>query len=174
MVFGQQFKRLGGVVSVVNEWTPCVSSSVKSFFSLVQALGGTVRRLLTRKPWHPMIWLVGRRRLDSIHTHTPYISSPPQRLRCTPHTHTQHTHTHTQTLEGEDSSDSGSPEPNSEEAIFSLLFQQCDSDASGLVQVDQLVEFIRSVQMGGSHPGDQVYDSHSDVSSPPPPPSLVD
>lgn len=45
-----------------------------------------------------------------------------------------------------------------------MLFQRCDSDGSGLVKVDILVDFIRSVQMGtGGREGEQEYDSHIDV-----------
>ena len=60
---------------------------------------------------------------------------------------------------------SPSPEPDSEEAIFTLLFQECDTDGSGFVEVESLVSFIRKTQLGQQHHSDkeEVYDSQEDV-----------
>lgn len=67
-------------------------------------------------------------------------------------------------LSGEESG-SSSPEPSSDEVVFSLLFQQCDDEGTGLVEVDKLVQFIRTVQLGEQNrEGDEVYDSQDDLS----------
>ena len=67
-------------------------------------------------------------------------------------------------LSGQDSGAS-SPEPNDEEAIFTLLFQQCDTDGVGEVEVEQLISYIRKVRLGEQHSDkEEVFDSQEDVS----------
>ena len=41
----------------------------------------------------------------------------------------------------------GSPEGDGEGRIFSLLFRECDSEATGLVKVSHLVDYIRRTQL---------------------------
>ena len=103
------------------------------------------------------------------------------------HTHTLHRpaytltqHTQTSTPQGDEplflgdpdfsegESGSSSPEPDSqnEEVIFSLLFGECDTEGTGEVTVDKLVDFIKTVQVGEHRTeGDEVYDSQVDVST---------
>ena len=61
-------------------------------------------------------------------------------------------------------SGASSPEPHDEEAIFTLLFQQCDSEGTGEVGVEQLISYIRKVRLGQQHSDkEEVYDSQDDV-----------
>ena len=61
-------------------------------------------------------------------------------------------------------SGSSSPEPHDEEAIFTLLFQQCDSEGTGEVGIEQLISYIRKVRLGQQHSDkEEVYDSQDDV-----------
>ena len=63
-------------------------------------------------------------------------------------------------------SGSSSPEPHDEEAIFTLLFQQCDSEGTGEVGVEQLISYIRKVRLGQQHSDkEEVYVSQDDVRS---------
>lgn len=65
--------------------------------------------------------------------------------------------------DGQDSATS-SPEPDSEEAIFTLLFQQCDTEGTGEVGVEQLISYIRKVRLGNQvSDREEVYDSQEDV-----------
>ena len=66
---------------------------------------------------------------------------------------------------GQDSGAS-SPEPNNEDNMFTLLFQECDTDGTGEIEVERLISYIRKVRLGQEH-GDkeEVYDSQEDVSS---------
>ena len=53
----------------------------------------------------------------------------------------------------------------SEEEVYSLLFCEVDSDSSGIVGVDSLVDYLSRVQLGTSGgPGVEVFDSEEDVS----------
>ena len=61
-------------------------------------------------------------------------------------------------------SGASSPELNDEEAIFTLLFQQCDTEGTGEVGVEQLISYIRKVRLGQQHgEKEEVYDSQEDV-----------
>ena len=61
-------------------------------------------------------------------------------------------------------SGASSPEPHDEEAIFTLLFQECDSEGTGEVEVEQLIGYIRKVRLGQQHSDkEEVYDSQDDV-----------
>ena len=55
----------------------------------------------------------------------------------------------------------------SEEEIYNLLFQEVNSDGSGLVGVANLVDYLQKMQLGSSEghssEGEDVYDSHQDV-----------
>lgn len=54
----------------------------------------------------------------------------------------------------------------SEEEVYSLLFCEVDSDGSGLVGVDSLVDYLSHVQLGtrGGPGVEEVFDSEEDVS----------
>lgn len=66
-------------------------------------------------------------------------------------------------LSGQESGTS-SPEPNDEEGIFTLLFQQCDTEGAGEVEVEKLISYIRKVRLGQQHSDkEEVYDSQEDV-----------
>ena len=75
--------------------------------------------------------------------------------------------------EGGSQEDSGG-EQRSEEEVYTLLFCEVDSDGSGLVTVDSLVDYLRRMQLGtprsigrGRGAGvEEVYDSQEDVSLP--------
>ena len=43
-------------------------------------------------------------------------------------------------------------------------FQECDVEGSGLVEVGNMVDFIRKMQLGQRDSGEEVYDSDEDVS----------
>ncbi len=45
-----------------------------------------------------------------------------------------------------------------------MLFSQCDTEHCGLVDVDMLVDYIRSVQIGQTN-SEELYDSQIDVST---------
>ena len=70
---------------------------------------------------------------------------------------------HTSSSSGQESGAS-SPELNDEEAIFTLLFQQCDTEGTGEVGVEELISYIRKVRLGQQHSDkEEVYDSQEDV-----------
>ena len=62
----------------------------------------------------------------------------------------------------------GGRDGGSEEEVYTLLFREVDSGDSGLVAVDNLVDYLRSMQLGTSHnlrrSREEVYDSQEDVS----------
>ena len=61
-------------------------------------------------------------------------------------------------------SGASSPELTDEETIFTLLFQQCDTEGTGEVGVEQLISYIRKVRLGQQHnEKEEVYDSQEDV-----------
>ena len=107
----------------------------------------------------------------------PFLSLPPYLTHTYTHTHydTSQLQTPTHLVEGpplfdSDASSSGpnsgasSPEPNDEETIFTLLFQQCDTEGTGEVGVEQLISYIRKVRLGQQHSDkEEVYDSQDDV-----------
>ncbi len=65
--------------------------------------------------------------------------------------------------EEEEEEDEGGGSPHHEEAIYTLLFQECDKDGSGIVAVDALVQYIQRMQLGEQSPQEEVYDSEEDV-----------
>ena len=62
----------------------------------------------------------------------------------------------------------GGRDGGSEEEVYTLLFREVDSGDSGLVAVDNLVDYLRSMQLGTSQnlrrSREEVYDSQEDVS----------
>lgn len=64
----------------------------------------------------------------------------------------------------------GSPEEEgkSEEELYTLLFSKVDSDSSGQVPVDSLVDYLHQMKTGapqGRSGREEVYDSQEDVSN---------
>lgn len=73
--------------------------------------------------------------------------------------------------EGEDRPEEGG-EGGHEEELYTLLFCKVDSDGSGQVAVDSLVDYLHHMQMGTPQSQgtgrEEVYDSQDDVSHPQP------
>ena len=57
-----------------------------------------------------------------------------------------------------------SPEYNEEEHIYDQLFRQCDRKGVGMVDVGELVDYIRHMQLQVQHPDEEVFESHESVS----------
>lgn len=70
--------------------------------------------------------------------------------------------------EGEGSPEEGGGEGKSEEELYTLLFYKVDSDGSGHVTVDSLVDYLHQMQVGLPKSRvtgqEEVYDSQEDVS----------
>ena len=67
---------------------------------------------------------------------------------------------------GGEASPSSPSQSQNEEQIFSLLFGECDTEHTGLVDVKDLIEYIRRMQLqvGRSGSGEDTVDSEDSVS----------
>lgn len=70
---------------------------------------------------------------------------------------------------GESDNGQGAPEEvvSEESKVYSLLFQQCDKENEGLVDIKVLLEYIQKLQLDVlQREGEEVFESHDSVSVP--------
>ena len=51
----------------------------------------------------------------------------------------------------------------SEEEVYTMLYKEVDAEGNGVVSIESLVAYLHQMQLGSGQ-GDQVFDSHEDVS----------